>query len=343
MIELKHISKSYPLDNGSFHALHDINLTIHRGEIFGIFGESGAGKSTLIRTINLLEKPSHGQVCINDVDLTTLSTQSLKAQRRKMGMIFQHFQLLTSRTVFDNIALPLELIGASKADIKRDVTALLELVRLKEHAYHYPEQLSGGQQQRVAIARALATQPTILLCDEPTSALDTNSTASVLSLLKEVNQTLGVTIVLITHELDVIKRICTRAAVLDKGRLVEHGSVIQLFARPVSEVTRQLVQKALHMELPQLVKKGLQTQPAPDKSCLVRFMFVGDDSGQPLISTLVKTFNVTINILQANIETIQEVTVGFTVCLLSGNHQSIDQALAYVDGSSIKAEVLGYV
>jgi D-methionine transport system ATP-binding protein len=239
--------------------------------------------------------------------------------------------------------LPLELEGKPAGYIQNEVHSLLELVGLTEHKDHYPDQLSGGQKQRVAIARALATKSHILLCDEATSALDTKSTASILSLLKDINRKLGVTIILITHELDVIKQICDRAGVLDHGQLVEFGSVLELFARPKSLITRQLVQKSLHLELPPAISKVLQQEQDTTKSCLVRFTFVGDDSSQPLITTLVKKFNITINIIQANIENIQDATVGFTVCQLSGEHDAVDQALTYIKPSSITAEVLGYV
>src|SRR5579885_223233 len=343
MIQIKNLYKTYVLEDRVLPALQDISLTIQRGEIFGIFGESGAGKSTLLRSLNLLEKPDRGQILVDDVDLTTLSASRLKEQRRNIGMIFQHFNLLLSRTVYENIALPLELIGMPKAGIHREVSSLLDLVQLQDHKYHYPQQLSGGQKQRVAIARALSTKPEILLCDEATSALDPKSTASVLSLLKEINSRLGVTIILITHEMDVIKQVCRRAAVLSHGKLVEYGSIIELFARPASEITRQLVQKALHLELPDAVKAGLQSEPDPAKSLLVRFTFLGDDSSQPLISTLVRKFDISINIIQANIETIQEATVGFTVCQISGDHDIIGQALAYIKPTSVNAEVLGYV
>ncbi|MBX3709709.1 MAG: ATP-binding cassette domain-containing protein [Gammaproteobacteria bacterium] len=239
MIEFKKINKEYMVNNKIVHALQDIDLSINRGEIFGIIGLSGAGKSTLLRTVNLLEKPTSGQVYVDEIDLTQLSKKQLKQQRKNIGMIFQHFNLLKSRTAFENIALPLELLGQPKDKIKHDVHILLELVQLVEHKNHYPEQLSGGQQQRVAIARALATQPRILLCDEPTSALDPLSTSSILHLLKEINQKLSVTILLITHEMDVIKQICHRAGVLDKGYLIEQSSVTELFSNPKSSVVKQ--------------------------------------------------------------------------------------------------------
>jgi D-methionine transport system ATP-binding protein len=343
MIEIRQLYKTYILQNKPIEALHNINLSIQAGEIFGIFGASGAGKSTLLRSLNLLERPDRGQVIISGTDLMSLSSSALKQWRRKIGMIFQHFYLLESRTVFGNVALPLELMGMPPQDIEREVHALLELVNLRSHHQHYPHQLSGGQKQRVAIARALATKPRLLLCDEATSALDPQSTAAILSLLKDINRRLGVTIVLITHEMDVIKQICHRGAVLDHGHLVESGTVLKLYANPESNITRQLVQKALHLELPSKIQQNIQADPDENKSHLVRLTFVGKDSDQPLITTLIKKFDLTINIVQANIETIQDVTVGYTVCQFSGDTKSINEALAYINLTSIKAEVLGYV
>lgn len=343
MIELKNISRVYQLRHGSVQALDDINLTIQRGEILGIFGESGAGKSTLLRIINLLEQPDSGQVKVDGVELTGLSLPQLRQQRRNIGMIFQHFNLLQSRTVYGNITLPLELAGRPKDEIASEVASLLELTGLSGLKDHFPDQLSGGQKQRVAIARALATRPHILLCDEATSSLDPKSTTAILALLKEINSKLGVTIVLITHEMDVIKQICDRAAVLHRGRLVETGTVLEIFARPQTVITEQLVQKALHLELPAVIRKNLRQEAGADRSRLVRFTFVGDESSQPLITTLVRQFNITVNIIQANIEHIQDATVGFTVCQLSGNKDSVDQALAYIKPTSVTAEVLGYV
>lgn len=343
MIEFKNLNKTFHLKKGYHQALQNINLTVHKGEIFGILGESGAGKSTLLRCANLLTVPDSGQVIINGTDLTKLTLPQLKLARRNIGMIFQQFNLLQSRTAFENIALPLELEGKSKTAIQSTVSKLLELVNLSIQAHHYPTQLSGGQQQRVAIARALATKPSILLCDEATSALDAKSTAAILKLLKDINQKLQVTILLITHEMNVIKQICDRAGVLHQGNLIEHSPVIDLFANPRSQITRTLVQKALHLELPESYQKELHTQPVAGKSRLVRFTFVGDDSSQPLITTLVQKFNITVNIIQANIEHIQSTRVGFTICQLTGEHSAVDQALAYIQPSSITAEVLGYV
>jgi D-methionine transport system ATP-binding protein len=297
----------------------------------------------LLRCINLLERPDRGQILIDGTDLMTLSHDELKEWRRQIGMIFQHFNLLESRSVFENIALPLELMGMSKQDITARVDELLELVHLKSHQQHYPHQLSGGQKQRVAIARALSTKPRILLCDEATSALDPKSTATILHLLKDINARLGVTIVLITHEMDVIKQICHKGAVLDRGHLIESGTVLKLYSNPESTITRQFVQKALHLELPRKIQKKLQSIPNENKSHLVRLTFVGKDSDQPMITILVKRFDIAVNIIQANIETIQDLTIGYTICELSGAPAAIDQAITYLRTTSIKVEVLGYV
>lgn len=343
MIEFQQLCKQYTLNNQIIHALSDVNLCIRKGEIFGIFGASGAGKTSLIRSVNLLDRPTSGQVIVNDANITTLSAQELRTHRRDVGMIFQHFNLLESRNAEQNIALPLEFLKQPKSAIDKTVNELLHWIHLEKHRHHYPRELSGGQKQRVAIARALATQPKILLCDEATSALDPQSTMSILKLLKKINQELGVTILLITHEMDVIKHICDRAAVIDHGKIIECGTVLELFAKPQSPITAQLVQKALHLELPEMIKAQLQTEPQSGKARLVRFTFVGDDSAQPFLSTLIQKFNLTINIIQANIEIIQQATVGFTVCSLQGDEAMIDRALATIRSETITAEVLGYV
>lgn len=342
MIEFKNLCKSYPLKKRIFHALQDITLTIHRGEIFGILGESGAGKSTLLRSVNRLDRPSRGAVYVNGLDMATLSAQQLKAERRRMGMIFQQANLLESRTAFQNIALPFELLGKSKSDVRRSVFSLLELVHLTHHSDHYPHQLSGGQKQRVAIARALATHPYLLLCDEATSSLDPTSTASILDLLKDIHRHMGMTILLITHEMDVIKKICDRAAVLDQGRLLEYGSVLDLFAHPKSTIMKQFIEKTLHIELPIALKKSLRPEASANASWIVRFTFVGHESQQPLITTLIRKFDITINIIQAHIENIQDTLVGFMISQWSGDPVLIEKALASIP-VSITAEILGYV
>lgn len=338
MITLQEVSKTYQLNQSQFYALQPLNLTIYRGEIFGIFGESGAGKSTLLRLINLLEKPNSGQIVVEGVDLTTLNIRELNRKRQQIGMIFQHFNLLASRTAFENIALPLELIGKSKSEIKARVHTLLDLVSLKSHQAHYPAQLSGGQKQRVAIARALATEPRILLCDEATSALDPNSTKSILQLLRKINRELNVTIVLITHEMEVIKQICDRAAVLDQGRLIECDSTLNIFARPKASITKQLVQQALHIEVPNYIKENLQQQNG--NVALVRLTFIGNDCTDSFITSLVRKYQLNISILQANIEHIKDTAVGWMVCQLEGERAVIHEAIAYINQSSVTAEII---
>lgn len=343
MIELKAISKSYTVNQQRVDALCDIDLKVQLGEIFGVIGKSGAGKSTLIRCVNLLEKPDQGVVLIDGVSLLTLTNHELKLQRREIGMIFQHFNLLESRSLYHNVALPLELIGKTKTEIKNAVMPLLELVDLVDRRDHYPSELSGGQKQRVAIARALATQPKVLLCDEATSALDPESTAAILQLLNKINKELGLTILLITHEMGVIKTICDKVGVLDQGRLVEQGSVIDIFCNPQSAVTKRLTQKALHLELPESLAKKLKSQPGPGLQPIVRMTFIGEQVKEPVSAYLATQFDVTTNILLADLETIHDSTMGFTVSQLIGDQHSLEKAQAYLDQLSIKVEVLGYV
>ena len=254
MIEIRNLSQRFAGPRGWVEALHNVNLTIPAGEVFGIIGRSGAGKSTLVRTINLLTRPSEGSVIVDGRDLTTLPAAQLRAARRDIGMIFQHFNLLSSRTVFDNVALPLELAGMKRDEIEATVLPLLELVGLTTQKDRYPAQISGGQKQRVGIARALASKPKVLLSDEATSALDPETTRSILDLLREINRELGLTIVLITHQMDVIKQVCDRVAVLDAGRVVEEGKVVDVFMQPHHEVTRALIGDVIAHELPPAMK-----------------------------------------------------------------------------------------
>src|SRR3990167_4115251 len=263
MIEIKQLSKVYFGPTIAQQVLIDINLTINTGEIFGVIGRSGAGKSTLVRCLNLLEQPSSGEIIINGEVLTRLSLQSLRKERQKIGIIFQHFNLLTSRTVFENIALPLELNDTKKHLLKEKVFQLLELVDLIDKQNFYPDQLSGGQKQRVAIARALAADPAVLLSDEATSALDPETTAAILTLLKKINQQLNLTIIIITHEMEVVKAICDRVAVIDHGRIIEQGTVIDIFTQPKNEITKKLTQAALHLELPANIQNKIKTQAFP--------------------------------------------------------------------------------
>lgn len=339
MIQLKQVTKQYSRNNV---ALSNIDLNIQSGEIFGIIGRSGAGKSTLVRCMNLLEHPTSGQVIVNGDDLTLLSLTSLRKARLKIGMIFQHFNLLSSRNVFRNVALPLELIGLSKKEIQLKVNHLLSLVGLSDYSNVNPEQLSGGQKQRVAIARALASDPAVLLCDEATSSLDPETTKSILSLLKDINQRLKLTIVLITHEMDVIKQICDRVAVLDKGQIVEQGDIVDIFVEPNDPTTKSLTQKSLHIELPEAFLKGMTAAPSLGKNPVLRLAFVGNATHEPVLVNIVKQYNVIVNFLQADFEYIKECQVGFSICQLIGEPSNIEEALQYLKTHQVKVEVLGY-
>ncbi|WP_289002227.1 methionine ABC transporter ATP-binding protein [uncultured Megasphaera sp.] len=343
MITFENITKTY---GGKTHvqALKGISLTINDGEIFGIIGKSGAGKSTLVRCINMLEKPTSGKVIIDDKELTSMSDSQLRAERKNIGMIFQHFNLLSSRTVFDNIAFPLELIGASKEVIASKVESLLELVGLTDRQYNYPSQLSGGQKQRVGIARALASDPKILLCDEATSALDPQTTQSILELLKDINKRLGITIVIITHEMAVIKAICDRVAVIEGGVIKEQGRVIDIFASPTSETMKEFVKSVVNMELPQGIRKlGVSDQPAPDRDMLVRFRFKGLVTNEPLVVNIARKFNLDVSVLYGNIDYIQDVPFGYLIVVIMGDMEAQAKAFAYIKTQPIESEVLGYV
>lgn len=329
MISLKQINKVYPLGNRTLSALKNVTLSVKRGEIYGVLGKSGAGKSTLLRCVNLLERPTNGEVWVNGTNLTTLSANALRAERRHIGMVFQHFNLLESRTAFANIALPLEIEHCSPKERYAKTMSLLELIGLADKKDCFPSQLSGGQKQRVAIARALAAGPHVLLCDEATSALDTESTKSILNLLKTINQQLNVTILLITHELEAIKAICDQVGVLHHGELVEENSAINILIGPKSPITKQLVQ--------QMPSYGPACPPHTGRR-LIRLTFIGKDSNLPIVSLLAKEFGITINIRQALIEKIKDTTVGFTLCEFAGEKLEMEKALQYLRNTSIRAE-----
>ena len=315
-----------------------------KGQICGVIGASGAGKSTLIRCVNLLERPTHGAVLIDDVDLTQLSDAKLVKTRRQIGMIFQHFNLLTSRTVFENVALPLELENKSKAEIQEKTTALLALVGLSDKHNVYPANLSGGQKQRVAIARALASDPKVLLCDEATSALDPATTQSILKLLKEINRTLGITILLITHEMEVVKRICDQVAVIDKGRLIEQGTVSEIFSNPKTELAQEFISSTFHITLPEEYLENLSDTPKHAKSYpIIKFEFTGRSVDAPLLSQASKKFGVELSILTSQIDYAGGVKFGFTIAEVEGDEDAITQAKVYLMENNVRVEVLGYV
>ena len=343
MIVLEDVCKDFDTEGGCFHALRGVSLSIRKGCIYGIIGRSGAGKSTLVRTINLLERPTSGRVTVAGVDLAALSPAELRRARRGIGMIFQGFNLLESRSVAGNVAFPLELAGWDAARIAARVDELLELVGLGGKRNAYPAQLSGGQKQRVGIARALAPEPKILLCDEATSALDPQTTREVLELLRDINRKLGLTVVLITHEMAVIKEICEEVAVLDAGRVVESGAVFKVFTVPQSPVTHELVASVMTRDIPQHFA-ALDFLREPEAGCglLLRVSFLGDTAAEPIISGVVRRFGVDVNILYGAIDHIQGVPYGTLVVELSGNGNR-DAAMEYLRNLNLGLEVIGYV
>lgn len=341
MIELLNVTKSFKTKNKTIQALADVSLTVEKGEIFGVIGTSGAGKSTLIRCVNLLEKPNDGKVIVDNIELTKLSDSQLTLERRKIAMIFQHFNLLSSRTVFENIAFPLELEGKSKSEINEKVNSLLELVGLNDKAKDYPANLSGGQKQRVAIARALANDPKVLLCDEATSALDPATTKSILKLLKSINQKLNLTILLITHEMEVIKTICDKVAVIDHGKLVEQGNIEQVFTNPQQEITKGFIQSSLNIELPLVYQNSLSKIDNGNSNPLVKFMLTGNNDQSFVISNLFEQFQVKAKVISAQLEYVGNLSFGILLVELQG--ENINEALAYLENEYSNTEILGYV
>ena len=341
MITLQNISKTF-IDGGKeVQAVKDVNLTIHDGDIFGIIGFSGAGKSTLVRCINLLERPTSGTVTVDDKEITALSAKELRKARKKIGMIFQHFNLMPSRTIFGNVAYPLKGSGLSKQEIADKVHNLLDLVGISEKENAYPSQLSGGQKQRVAIARALANDPKILLCDEATSALDPQTTKSILKLLQKVNETLGITIVVITHEMDVVKEICNRVAVMDHGNVVEEGEVFSIFATPQNKVTRDFIKTTFNLQkIEELVEAGSPVVALKPGELIVRLSYIEKNASEPLISAVTEKFGIILNIIFADVEIVQNAPIGGTVAIVSGDKDKVEQALTYLKEKNVGVEVI---
>lgn len=345
MIQLDQVSKHYPppkQGGPAVTALDDVSLTIEAGEIYGIIGRSGAGKSTLIRVINQLEKPTSGRVLVDGVEISSLSGAALRRERRGIGMIFQHFNLLSSRSVFDNVALPLELAGLPKREIAKKVEPLLELVGLSDKRDRYPAELSGGQKQRVGIARALATEPKVLLCDEATSALDPETTRDVLRLIAEINRKLGLTVVLITHEMHVIKEICHKVAVLEAGRIIEQGSVFEVFTRPQHPTTRSFIGMVTGIDLPPVLANQLQAEAQHGGEAILLVRFIGDSADQPILSRLARHHGIDANILSGRIDHIQGRPFGTLVIGIPGG-ETLGTALAFFQSHQLSVEVLGHV
>ena len=343
MIKLSSLSKAYGEGKNAFYALKGIELDVPAGQIVGVIGASGAGKSTLIRCVNLLERPTQGRVEVDGVDLTALDDQALTLARRNIGMIFQHFNLLSSRTVFENVALPLELANWPKDKITARVNELLDLVGLTHRTKAYPSQLSGGQKQRVAIARALGPAPKVLLCDEATSALDPQTTQSILALLKEINQKLGITILLITHEMGVVKSICDSVALLDQGTIIEQGEVGWFFAHAQAPLAKEFIRSSLHLEIPAPYHERLQKALADGFIPLLRLGFSGNTIDTPAISHASRQFGIDVNILSASIEQIGHSRFGFLLVELLGDAAAQQTTIAYLQQQQIDVEVLGYV
>lgn len=334
-VEIKGLYKTYGEGSSRVEALKNINIEINRGEIFGIIGLSGAGKSSLVRCINLLEVPERGEVLINGRDITKISKKELRRKRKNIGMIFQHFNLLMNATVYDNIAFPLKLIKTPKEKIKQRVNELLEIVGLSDKKDVYPAQLSGGQKQRVGIARAIATEPDIIMCDEATSALDPETTTSILKLIKKINQKLKVTVIIITHEMEVIKQVCDRVAVLNEGKIVETGNVSDIYINPSTETAKKFF-KSINPKLDNRIYQKALKEPG----VVIQAIFRGDKSTDPYISNMIKKCDVTAAVLLENIQSMENMLVGTLVLRIDGRKENIAEAIKYLKENGIIAEVV---
>ena len=328
IIKIQHLNKEFKLKETDVHALSDVSLDIYKGDIYGIIGMSGAGKSTLVRCLNFLERPTSGKVIVDGKDLAELSEKQLREARKNIGMIFQHFNLLMQRSVIDNVCFPMEIAGLKKKEAREKAMEYLKIVGLEEKAYAYPAQLSGGQKQRVAIARVLASDPTILLCDEATSDLDPQTTKSILQLLKEINQKYGITIVVITHEMAVVQEICSHVAIIDHGKLAEHGTVEQIFQAPKSKEAKKLIYQGYEKVA---LMKG--------KRC-VRIVFSENSSFEPVIANMVLAFKTPVNILYANTKDLDGVATGEMILQLPEDDVLGDKMIAYLKNTKLTVEEL---
>lgn len=343
MIELQNLSRTFRTENGSVHAVRDVNLTIEDGEIFGVIGYSGAGKSTLVRCLNLLERPDSGKVLIDDVDLVALTERDLRSERQKMGMIFQQFNLMASRNVFDNVAFSLRYKKIPRDTIRKKVLELLDLVGISDKINAYPAQLSGGQKQRVAIARALASDPKILLCDEATSALDPQTTKSILKLLRELNKKLGLTVVIITHEMSVIKEICHRVAVMEDGYVVELNDVISIFSQPQQQITKDFIRSTSNLaRFEELVDEHSDIVEVKTGESIWRLDFYGSETKESIVANLTEEFGIKPSIIFANVEVIQDTILGSLIVRLAVNSKETESVKTYLAERGIRLEVLRY-
>lgn len=334
MISIENLSKSFESGNNKIWAVKDVNLHINKGEIFGIIGLSGAGKSTLIRCLNRLEEPSSGKITMDGVDITSLDKKGLRLMRKNIGMIFQHFNLLSQKTVYENIAFPLELERLSKNEIKTKVDTLLDYVELTDKKDAYPSQLSGGQKQRVAIARSLANNPKILLSDEGTSALDPQTTKSILELLNRIRKEFDLTIVLITHQMEVVKDICDRVAIIEDGKIIEMNTVEELFRNPQTKTANTFI-SGLKFNIEQEFIK-----PEEFKGTLIRLSFLGSSAKKPIVSEMIKKFDININILSGNINKLMSTSVGYLILELLGDEIEVKDAINYLKNQNVNVEVI---
>ena len=334
MIKIQNLYKEFTIGKEKLTAVKNLNLEIEKGEIFGIIGLSGAGKSTLIRCINRLEEPTEGKIVIDDVDITSLDKEALRITRKDIGMIFQHFNLLAQKNVYDNIAFSLNLSKMDKKKIERRVDELLKYVGLEDKKYAYPSTLSGGQKQRVAIARAIANNPKVLLSDEGTSALDPQTTKSILSLLNRIRKEMGITIVMITHQMEVVKEVCDRAAIMEDGEIIEINTVENLFREPKTKTAHKFI-NSMHTNVEEEI-----INPDDFKGTIVRLSFLGSTAKEPIVSQVIRRFNININILSGNIDKLQTSSVGHLIVELTGDSEEIDKSLKYFKNQDVNVEVI---
>lgn len=337
MIEIKNLVKKYKTSDGYITAINNINLSIKDGEIYGVIGLSGAGKSSLVRCINLLETPTSGEIIVDGVNLSNKTGKELQTERKKIGMVFQHFNLLMNKTVYENVAFPMKINKFPNDEIQKRVPELLDLVGLLDKKDSYPSELSGGQKQRVGIARALSAYPSLIMCDEATSALDPYTTKQILELLKEVNEKLGITIIIITHEMDVIKSTCDKVAIMENGNIIEDGAVEEVLIRPKTQAAKDFFGKVDINTTNEAYKKAIKTD-----GVLISAIFEGDNSVDPFISKMVKTYDVDASILLGNIEDINDTLIGHLVLKIEGSQSEIDKAITYLKSEKINVEVLNY-
>nr|WP_280949383.1 methionine ABC transporter ATP-binding protein [Consotaella salsifontis] len=344
MVDFQSVTKRFPATGegaGDFVALSDVDLSIRRGSITGIIGRSGAGKSTLVRLVNGLERPTSGRVVVDGTDVAALDEKGLRAIRRSVGMIFQHFNLLSARTAYGNVALPLEIAGVPAGEIRKRILPLLDLVGLSDRSSLYPAQLSGGQKQRVGIARALATEPKVLLSDEATSALDPETTRQVLALLKQVNADLGLTVLLITHEMQVVREIASHVAVLDKGSIVEEGDTYSVFSRPAHETTRAFLEGVTGVRLPAFVTSRMESEAAAGRSAVVKVVFTGPTATDPVLAHLGRDLGIDVNILAGAVDEISGKPFGTLVVAI--DREVLEPARRFIEARGLTCEVMGYV